>query len=75
MQSEARRVLDGLVAELGHDQREALMLQYVEQLSIAEIAVVMGRSPSSVKSLLQRARTSLYRRGKGYFLGEDEGEG
>jgi DNA-directed RNA polymerase specialized sigma24 family protein len=48
------------------------MLQYVEQLSVAEIAVVMGRSPASVKSLLQRARETLYRRGRAYFLDDDE---
>lgn len=72
MRAEAKRVLVGLVAQLSGDQREALMLQFVEQLSVAEIAVVMGRSLASVKSLLQRARESLYRRGRAYFLGDDE---
>lgn len=72
MRAEAKRVLGELVAQLSGDQREALMLQYVEQLSVAEIAVVMGRSPASVKSLLQRARETLYRRGRAYFLPEDE---
>lgn len=72
MQAEARRVLERLVAGLHADQREALMLQYVEQFSLAEIAVVMGRSLGSVKGLLQRARATLYHRGKSYFLSEDE---
>jgi len=72
VRAEAKRVLGGLVAQLSGDQREALMLQYVEQLSVAEIAVVMGRSPASVKSLLQRARETLYRRGRAYFLDDDE---
>jgi RNA polymerase sigma-70 factor (ECF subfamily) len=72
MQAEARRVLAELVSRLNADQREALMLQYVEQFSLAEIAVVMGRSQGSVKGLLQRARATLYRRGKSYFLSEDE---
>jgi RNA polymerase sigma-70 factor (ECF subfamily) len=71
--AETRRVVRELVAQLNEDQREALLLQYVEQLPIAEIAVVMGRSPAAVNSLLQRARTSLFRRGRSYFL-EDEVE-
>jgi DNA-directed RNA polymerase specialized sigma24 family protein len=44
----------------------------MEELSVAEIAVVMGRSVASVKSLLQRARAALHRRGRAYFLGDDE---
>jgi DNA-directed RNA polymerase specialized sigma24 family protein len=45
----------------------------VERLSVAEIAVVMGRSPTSVAGLLQRARATLYRRGRAYFLDDNEG--
>jgi len=71
MRSEARRMLAELVAGLIPDQREALMLQSVEQLSAADIGVVMGRSTASVYSLLKRARATLYERGRGYFLGED----
>ena len=74
VRSEARRVLRELVAGLNPDQREALMLQYVEQLSVADIGAVMGRSTGSVYSLLKRARATLYRRGRGYFLGEDEAQ-
>lgn len=74
MRAEARHVLDALVAGLKPDQREALMLQYVEQLSAAEIAHVMERSPGSVKGLLERAKATLYRRGRAYFVGDDEGE-
>ena len=48
-----------------------MLLQYMERLSVAEIAVVMGRSLASVKSLLQRARATLYRRGA-ELLSEDE---
>jgi RNA polymerase sigma-70 factor (ECF subfamily) len=69
MRAESRRVLRELVAQLNPDQREALMLQYVERLSAAEIAVVMGRSPASVYSLLKRARARLYREGREYFEG------
>jgi RNA polymerase sigma-70 factor, ECF subfamily len=70
--AEARGVMRRLVAQLGADQREALLLRYVERLSAAEIAVVMGRSPASVNSLLQRARAALYHWGRAYFQGEDE---
>jgi RNA polymerase sigma factor (sigma-70 family) len=71
--AEARHVLHGLLAGLRADQREALLLQYWERLSIADIAVVMGRTPASVNSLLQRARANLYRRGRTYFLDAPEG--
>jgi RNA polymerase sigma-70 factor (ECF subfamily) len=73
LRAEARNVFAALVAGLSPDQREALMLHYMERLSVAEIAVVMGRSAGSVYQLLHRARTTLYRRGRAYFLGE-EGE-
>jgi RNA polymerase sigma-70 factor (ECF subfamily) len=75
VRAEAARVLCTLMAELGGDQREALLLQHMEQLTVPEIAVVMRRSPASVKSLLQRARATLRRRGHGYFLDDDEGNG
>jgi RNA polymerase sigma-70 factor, ECF subfamily len=72
LREEARRFFGALVAGLNPDQREAVMLHYMERLSVAEIAVVMERSPGSVYQLLHRARTTLYRRGRAYFLGEDE---
>ena len=71
MRAEARRVLHELVAQLTADQREALMLHYMEQLSVADIAVVMGRSATSVKGLIQRARATVYRLGRDYFLGDE----
>jgi RNA polymerase sigma factor (sigma-70 family) len=74
VRAEAARVLRELMAGLLPLQREALLLQHMEQLTVPEIAVVMGRSPASVKSLLQRARATLRRRGHGYFLDDDEGQ-
>ena len=59
-----RRLVEGLKEE----QREALLLQQVERLSQAEIARVMGKSPAAVNSLLQRARQTLYARGRAYFV-------
>jgi RNA polymerase sigma-70 factor (ECF subfamily) len=69
---EARAVVRALLVQLSPDQREALMLQYMERLSVAEIAVVMGRSPTSVTGLLQRARETIYRRGSAYFLDDED---
>src|SRR5207237_6476910 len=63
MRAEARRVVRELLAQLNADQREAVLLQYVEGLSVAEIAAVMGRSTGAITSLLHRARATLYRRG------------
>jgi len=60
-------ILRWLVEQLPSDQREALMLQHLEELSIAQIAVVMKRSKTSVKGLLSRARDNLEKSGKGYF--------
>ncbi|MEN6561458.1 MAG: sigma-70 family RNA polymerase sigma factor [Acidobacteriota bacterium] len=44
---------------LGGDRFRALWLRYGEDMSIAEIAAVIGRSPLAVRVLLHRARTSL----------------
>jgi RNA polymerase sigma-70 factor, ECF subfamily len=74
LRAEARRELYRLIRQLNPDQREALMLHYMERLSVAEIAVVMERTPGAIASLLHRARAALYRQGRGYFLGEDEGQ-
>jgi RNA polymerase sigma-70 factor (ECF subfamily) len=70
LRAEADRVLGQLLGQLNPDQREALMLHYMEQLSVAEIAVVMERSPGAVASLLHRARAAVYRQGWSYFLGD-----
>ena len=70
LQAEKLETIRGLVDALKEEQREALLLQYAERLSIAEIAEVMGRSPAAVNSLLQRARATLFQRGRVYFLDE-----
>lgn len=67
-QQEARQHIRALMDALHPDQREALLLQYVEELSIAEIATVMQRSPHAINSLLQRARANIFRQGRAYFL-------
>ena len=44
---------------LSEDQKMAVLLNKFEDMSYAEIAEVMGRSPAAIKSLLARARTEL----------------
>jgi RNA polymerase sigma-70 factor (ECF subfamily) len=68
--AEARREMRKLLAGLPEAQREALLLQVVHDLSIREIAQVLGRSEAAANSLLQRARAAIYRHGRGYFLGD-----
>jgi RNA polymerase sigma-70 factor (ECF subfamily) len=68
---EAARILRELLTELTEEQQEAVRLQYQEELSVAEIAVVMRRSLAAVTGLLQRARATLFRKGRGYFLNEE----
>jgi RNA polymerase sigma-70 factor (ECF subfamily) len=71
-QDERQRIIREMVTKLPADQREALLLHYVEELPQVEIAVVLGRSPAAVNSLLQRARAAVYRQGHGYFPDESE---
>lgn len=72
VRAEAAGVIRRLVEGLNRDQREALTLHYIEDRSLADIALIMGRSSKAVSSLLQRARANLFRLGKGYFLEDGE---
>ena len=56
-----RRVLKA-IERLPRHERQALLLSAMEELSNAEIAVVMEKSESSVRSLIFRARTRLRER-------------
>ena len=56
---EAPDALAGAVAELPKQQRIAVALYYVEQLSVLEVADSMGLSEGAVKYHLHAARTSL----------------
>lgn len=68
---EAAREIRAVVDSLPADQREALLLKYVERLSTREIGKTLNRSEPAVSSLLQRARAAAHARGRAYFL-EDE---
>jgi RNA polymerase sigma-70 factor (ECF subfamily) len=72
VRAEARGVVRSLIAGLKAEQREAVLLHYMEDLSVAESAAVMGRTRLSVQGLLQRARQAIYRHGQAYFLEEGE---
>jgi len=72
-QIEANRKIRELMAGLKEEQREALLLKYVEGLSINEMAIVMGRSSAAVNSLLQRARATIFQQGQEYFLSDEVG--
>jgi RNA polymerase sigma-70 factor, ECF subfamily len=58
---ETERLLDEAMARLKPDERDVLLLRYVEQFALGEIAVVLGRSVKGVESLLARARKKAAR--------------
>lgn len=70
---ERSAVLRRLVLRLPDDQREALLLQHLEELSQESIALVMRKSPAAVNSLQQRARANILKWGSGYFAESDLG--
>ncbi|WP_343636716.1 RNA polymerase sigma factor [Fluviicola sp.] len=47
------------INELPDNQKTALILNKIEQLPLAEIAVIMELTPKAVESLVQRAKTNL----------------
>lgn len=47
------------LAALNETQRQALVLQHMEGYSVVEIAELLGRSPTGVQSLLNRARVAF----------------
>ena len=73
--NEAASKLRSVLSGLNDTYREALILQYVEGLSISEVARVLGRTPTAANSLLQRARAAAFQAGKEYFLEMDSADG
>jgi RNA polymerase sigma factor (sigma-70 family) len=72
LKHEAIQMLRQIVDGLPEEQKEALLLQHLEGLSIIEISVVLEKTPAAVNSLLQRARTTIFSRGKNYFAHNQE---
>ena len=56
------RAVMNAIDKLPKREREALLLSAMEELSTAEIGAVLGRSESSVRSLLFRARGHMRER-------------
>ena len=54
-----KETVTNAVAELSEKQRIAIHLYYFEELSIKQIALIMGENSSTVRSHLRRARTAL----------------
>ncbi|MQB00129.1 MAG: sigma-70 family RNA polymerase sigma factor [Actinobacteria bacterium] len=61
MVGEARELLWERVAQLPDDQREAIRLRYINDLSIEEVGREMRRNKGTVRVLLHRARAALRR--------------
>jgi RNA polymerase sigma-70 factor (ECF subfamily) len=59
IERELHEAIDAALQKLPENQRTAMVLRRYEDLSYEEIAVVLGVSVGSVKSLLFRARTTL----------------
>jgi RNA polymerase sigma-70 factor (ECF subfamily) len=59
MRREVVHVVQVAIGGLPPDQREAIELRFLEGRSLAETAVVMGRSTSAVRSLIHRAKRVL----------------
>ena len=66
-QVELADVVREAMEELGEDQRMAVLLNKFEEMSYADIAMVMGRTEAAVKSLLARARNNLRERLEPYL--------
>jgi len=56
-----------VLAELPEDQRAALVLKYMNELSTEEVGRVLGRTATAANSLLQRSREAFYNRGSALF--------
>jgi RNA polymerase sigma-70 factor (ECF subfamily) len=56
---EQNRIVQETLSGLPLHYKEVLMLKYVEEMPVAEISQVMGRSPKSIEGLLTRARREL----------------
>ncbi len=67
LQEEARQSVRALLATLRPEYREVLLLKYAEELSLRQIAQVLGKSEGAVSSLLQRARAAAFAQGSAYF--------
>jgi RNA polymerase sigma-70 factor (ECF subfamily) len=68
-QSEQRRRVQAILAQLAQSDREVLVLRYLEHLSTQELAAVLGLTPAGVKTRQLRALQRLRD-----LLGDDDAE-
>ena len=59
LQTEEREQLIRIIRHLPSERQQLLILKFVEQLSNAEIGLIMGRTEGAVKSLYHRTLLSL----------------
>jgi RNA polymerase sigma-70 factor (ECF subfamily) len=59
---ETSRAVQETLSGLPLHYKQVLLLKYVEEMPVAEISQVMGRSPKSIEGLLTRARKELRHR-------------
>ncbi len=64
---EAAATLQRILSHLPEPQREALTLRYIDDLSLGEIGLILGKSPNAVAQLLHRARQAVRTQGAAYF--------
>jgi RNA polymerase sigma-70 factor, ECF subfamily len=65
--TEAHQMLWEIIYKLKDEYREILLLKYVEERSLKEIAQIMQKTPTQVGSILQQAREAAHKQDKGYF--------
>ncbi len=58
-QDELRKIIDDGIEQLPVEYREAFLLRYIEELSIKEVAQLIGESIAATKSRVLRARLAL----------------
>ena len=71
LRREQRLSLWARAMELSESQYQVLWLKYAEDMSVKEIAKVMGKSQISIKVLLYRARAGLAQRLQNKLVEED----
>ena len=59
-----------LVAQLTDDQQDVLLLRFIGEMSLGEVAETLGKTPGAIKSLQHRALATISR-----MLGEEETRG
>lgn len=64
--AEAQQLVRVMMNALSEDEREALLLHYVEQMSTVEIAEILHRSEKAVRNLLTRAKQKALQRAEAW---------